>query len=51
MNRSHLWKTDMFFFIILFVLFIGLMVTLYSNYPYSPSALPNEYPQAFTAPG
>jgi hypothetical protein len=50
MKLSRFWKTDWFFTVVLFALFIGFMLLQYSNYPYFPSPPPNQYPQAFTAP-
>jgi hypothetical protein len=50
MRLARIWKTSAFFFAVFFALFIGFMLSRYSNYPYFPHPLPNEYPQAFTAP-
>ena len=50
MKLARFLKHDAAFFIILFTLFIGFMLALYSNYLYYPSPLPNEYPQHFAAP-
>ena len=50
MKLAKFFKQDSIFYIILFTLFIGFMFALYSNYPYFPSPLPNEYPQHFAAP-
>jgi|GEM_PF-2439395 hypothetical protein len=36
-------KSNRGFFIVFFLLFIGVMFALYSNYPYYPAPMPNEF--------
>jgi len=50
METRTILKSDCFFFIVLFLIFIGIMFAMYSGYPYYPAPLPNEYaPQAAPA--